>query len=245
MTDPVNVEELDARYKAMLALEDGSWEPWCQAASRSWPAVAAALRERDELRAERDSGCCDHGCILKMAGVAPKGGMATNSAKCYCPSWKLSRAFQIILQREKAALTERDELRAKVARLEAELEIARDVSAFHHVRAEELGAANLSLADEAERLKSGLRWYAHRQHYIGLDDWEDGSDPDCPQWLEPDPDGDNSGAMVEDGECARMILSGITPPWDGDEPKEYEGEPCMVAMRAALTDRAGEEEGKS
>lgn len=49
--------------------------------------------EVERLQKEQSTGCCSHGCILKEYGVAPKGGLGTNSAMCYCPEWKWRRVL--------------------------------------------------------------------------------------------------------------------------------------------------------
>src|SRR5574343_4956 len=46
-----------------------------------------------ELEAERNTGCCDHSCWLKLAGFASSKGMGTNGGKCLCPDWKKQYAF--------------------------------------------------------------------------------------------------------------------------------------------------------
>lgn len=75
-----------------------------------WDAACSVRDERDslqariaELEAERNAGCCDHGCLLKAAGFASAKGMGTNSGKCYCPDWKKQAAFLRLLARLSAA----------------------------------------------------------------------------------------------------------------------------------------------
>lgn len=103
-----------------------------------------------------------------------------------------------------------------------------EVVAFYAQRCFELEAANVSLATEAERLKSGLRFYAHREHIAGFESWSEGDDPESPDWLCDD---HPSGNMIETGGVARTILAGHVPNWGGTEPLEHPCEPGDASPR--------------
>ncbi len=187
-------------------------------------AIAAAVRpallaELRRLEAERET-----------ADTLVKGYQAT--VRELQEKLNESEAYRISFRNHITTVNaERDALKAQCELLRAQEEISSDVIAFYQGKYFELDAANAGLATEAERLRSGLRWYAHGEHYAGLDDWEDGADPECPNWLEPNDDG-ASGAMVENGHCARLVLSGQTPDWDGEPPMEHPCEPVMQAIAA-------------
>ena len=119
---------------------------------------------------------------------------------------------------------DRARLVREVDHLTAELDEARG-------EVERLDAANVGLAMESERLRMGLRFYAHGQHMVGFEAWDDGADPESPSWCCPP---DDSSMMVEDGGCARLVLSGIEPDWDGDPPIEHICEPGIAEARSAL-----------
>jgi hypothetical protein len=123
-------------------------------------------------------------------------------------------------------------------------------------RLRELEQANTDLADESERLREGLRFYAHGMHYEGFGTWEGPSGDD--NWLCP-PTRDSSDYrefiddldqhMIEDGAVARCYLSGKRADWEGEEPPEHPCEPVMKAIaEAEAEDRAAlagkQEEGR-
>jgi hypothetical protein len=123
-------------------------------------------------------------------------------------------------------------------------------------RLRELEQANTDLADENERLREGLHFYAHGMHYEGFGTWEGPSGDD--NWLCP-PTRDSSDYrefiddldqhMIEDGAVARCYLSGKRAEWEGDEPPEHPCEPVMKAIaEAEAEDRAAlagkQEEGR-
>ena len=81
----------------------------------------------------------------------------------------------------------------------AQIELLRIERGALSARVAELEAANVGLATEAQRLKAGLRFYAHGTHYAG-DEWEDVSG-EPPNWL-CNPHGDT----VEDGSIAKIVL---------------------------------------
>jgi hypothetical protein len=123
-------------------------------------------------------------------------------------------------------------------------------------RLRELEQANTDLADENERLREGLHFYAHGMHYEGFGTWEGPSGDD--NWLCP-PTRDSSDYrefiddldqhMIEDGAVARCYLSGKRADWEGEEPPEHPCEPVMKAIaEAEAEDRAAlagkQEEGR-
>jgi hypothetical protein len=122
-------------------------------------------------------------------------------------------------------------------------------------RLRELEQANTDLADESERLRDGLRFYAHGMHYEGFGTWEGPSGDD--NWLcPPSPEfsdyqefiNDLDQHMLEDGAVARCYLSGKRADWEGEEPPEHPCEPVMKAIAEAEKDAAlagsAQEEGR-
>jgi hypothetical protein len=97
-----------------------------------------------------------------------------------------------------------------------------------------LREANGIFAEENHQLRRTLRFYAHREHVVGLKHWEGPSGDD--NWLCPP--GEDFGdyrkqfidaldeAMVEDGTLARSALRGVYLDMDGEpELAPVEGEP--------------------
>ena len=93
------------------------------------------------------------------------------------------------------------ELTCELDTVRAELEAAKK-------RVAELDKANVNLADECERMKQGLRFYARGYHFSGDEGaWEDVSG-EPPNWL-----CDEHGSTVEDGGIAKSVLLGQSIKW--------------------------------
>lgn len=87
-------------------------------------------------------------------------------------------------------------------------------------RVAELERANVSLAEEAQRMKSALRFYAHQQHVIDfhgelVEGWLNQTDR-------------TKEAIVEPGRYALWALLGKRIDWEGEEPPEHPEELRMI-----------------
>ena len=114
-------------------------------------------------------------------------------------------------------------------------------------RVAELEGFNVGLASESERLREGLRFYAHGMHVAGFETWEGPSGDE--NWLCP-PSKDMGlpsmredydkfietldEHMIEDGGIAQVCLSGKRVDWEGEPPKEHPCEPAMKEIAAAI-----------
>lgn len=101
-----------------------------------------------------------------------------------------------------------------------------------------LRKANVDLAAESERLREGLRFYAHGQHWINElhdDKWDTCSgEPQNWYWRE---NSEDAAEGIENGGIAQIYLSGQMADWEGEPPLEH---PCEPVMKAIAASKGGE-----
>lgn len=104
--------------------------------------------------------------------------------------------------------------------------------AIEQIRAIQIAAARAAL-EEIAALRTALRFYARREHYL-LDEAEefDTVSGEPQNWLMSGQE--NSQTMVENGQIARFALQGVAVNWiDGDDdetPKPIDGEQSVLAL---------------
>lgn len=127
-----------------------------------------------------------------------------------------------------------EKLRAHAAAIQAERDALKYDIARQVQTCTELATENEALREDAERMRDGLRYYAHGEHWIteggSRDKWDT-----CPGesgawwWRENE---DESAEAVEDGSVARMTLAGETIDWEDEKPKEHPCEPAIKPIAA-------------